>query len=40
MAKEVTVLALEGKFLRGVRLAMSDGTFSRQLAEAWSVGLR
>lgn len=37
MAKEVTVLSLEGKFLRGVRLAESGGTFSRLAAETWSV---
>ena len=37
MAKEVTVLSLEGKFLRGVRLAESAGTFARQAAETWSV---
>ena len=37
MAKEVTVLSLEGKILRGVRLAESGGTFSRQVAEAWSL---
>ena len=35
MAKEVTVLSLEGKILRGVRLAESGGTYSRQAAEAW-----
>ena len=37
MAKEVTVLSLEGKFLRGLRLAESGGAFARQAAEAWSV---
>ena len=37
MAKEVTVLSLEGKFLRGVRLAESGGAFSRQLAETWTL---
>lgn len=35
MAKEVTVLSLEGKNLRGVRLAESGGAFSRQAAESW-----
>ena len=37
MAKEETVLSLEGKFLRGVRLAESGGTFARQMAEVWSL---
>ena len=37
MAKEVTVLSLEGKNLRGVRLAESGGTFSRPVAETWSL---
>ena len=37
MAKEVTVLSLEGKILRGVRLVESGGTYSRQAAEAWSL---
>ena len=37
MAKEVTVLSLEGKFLRGVRIAESGGTLSRPIAETWSL---
>lgn len=37
MAKEVTVLSLEGKSLRGLRLAESGGSFSRQVAEAWAL---
>ena len=37
MAKEVTVLSLEGKLLRGVRLAESGGGFARQLAETWTL---
>ena len=37
MAKEETVLSLEGKFLRGVRLAESGGSFSRPVAETWSL---
>ena len=37
MAKEVTVLSLEGKFLRGVRLAESGGSFSRPVVETWSL---
>lgn len=37
MAKEVTVLSLEGKYLRGVRLAESGGTLSRPVAETWSL---
>ena len=37
MAKEVTVLSLEGKSLHGVRLAESGGTFSRLSAETWSM---
>ena len=37
MAKEVTVLSLEGKYLRGVRLAESGGSFSRPVAETWSL---
>ncbi len=37
MAKEVTVLSLEGDCLRGVRLAESGGTFSRHAAETWAL---
>ena len=37
MAKEVTVLSLEGKYLRGVRLAESGGTLSRPISETWSL---
>ncbi|MBR1588734.1 MAG: hypothetical protein IJ658_10465 [Kiritimatiellae bacterium] len=37
MAKEVTVLSLEGKCLRGVRLAESGGTLSRPVAETWAL---
>ena len=38
MAKEVTVLALEGDFLRGVQLAEAGGAFARHKAETWAVG--
>ena len=37
MAKEVTVLALEGAFLRGVQLAESGGALARQKAEVWQL---
>ncbi len=37
MAKEVTALALEGMFLRGVQLAESSGGLVRQKAESWSL---
>ena len=31
------MLSLEGKSLRGLRLAESGGSFSRQVAEAWAL---
>ena len=37
MAKEVTVLALEGSFMRGVQLAESGGSFARQKSEVWAL---
>ena len=37
MAKEETVLSLEGRFLRGVRLAESGGAFVRQADAAWTL---
>ena len=37
MAKEVTVLALEGSFMRGVQLTESGGSFARQKSEVWAL---
>ncbi len=36
MAKEETVLSLEGNFLRGIRLTESGGTFERQMEASWT----
>lgn len=40
MNKEVTVLAIEGEFLRGVRLGGDDGAWERTAEECWPLSVQ